>query len=118
MAMQEIPFDSANPHFAQVVELDGQQYRMRVCYNQRADRYVLDMALADGTPFVAGMRIIPERDLLRRYIYHSAHPGGALFCKLLDVTSDAAPAFGELGPGKRCTLWYIPVDDLVTGTPL
>lgn len=109
MALQPVrfPFDPDVPHFTQTVELDGRRYVARVVYNQRADRYTLDLQLEGGEVLVTGVRMVPGRPLLRRYLYRDAHPGGELMLVVLDSSSDEAPKLGEIGTGKRTELWYL-----------
>jgi hypothetical protein len=109
------PFDPVVPHFDEVVELDGRRYSCRVVYNQRADRYTLDLALEGGDALASGVRIIPGRPLLRRYSYRASHPGGELVLIVLEQ-SDAAPGLGEVGDGKRTELWYLPAELVATAS--
>ncbi len=102
------PFDPQAPHFSQRVELDGRRYDCRVTYNQRADRYDLDLTLEGGEVLALGVRLVPGRPLLRRYLYRDSHPGGELFLVSLDATNDSAPGLGEIGDGRRCQLAYFP----------
>lgn len=103
---------SVDAHQDFITELDGTKYRIQLRYNQRADRYLMNVLLEDQTPCVSGITIVPNTGLLYRYFAESWAPPGEIYCVINHGTDDSAPGLGELGIGLRCSLVYISIVDI------
>lgn len=101
--MLTIPVNPNAVHQDLSVELDGKPYRLQIRYNQRADRYALNVLTGDGVELMMGAVIVPNRDFLLRVYHNPAHPGGILSC-LANPGNNDMPRFGDLG--ARCQLVY------------
>ncbi len=90
------------------VLLDGTWYGLRLCFNTRMRSWTLDVAAADGTPLVLGLRVVVGVSLLAP-IGVQGLPRGQLF---------AVDALGEgRDPGRddlreRVELVYRPAADV------
>lgn len=60
MASFEVATFSELPAFEQVVELDGQEYRLRLEYKSRTGSWYLDLRDTTGREIVVGRRLSPE----------------------------------------------------------
>ena len=110
---QDISFDAEHAHFDQITELEGTKYLLQFRYNQRADRYAMNVLLEDGTPLVHGLRLCPSRDLLGHVYYKPEHPGGIVAVLVRSGQDDGMPGFGEIGSdGQRTKLLYFSVADM------
>jgi hypothetical protein len=109
MALQVIPTTPGEPYYSQTTRLDGRDYLLRFSYNQRLERWFLDLHDEEGTPLVQGLRLIANWSLLRSYQWDERIPQGKLFVG--DVTGDGTPpTLNELGTGRRCQLYYQPAE--------
>ncbi len=105
MAALLIPTVLDAEYWTQKTRLDGRDYLLRFSYNQRLDRYFLDLLDDEETPLVQGIRLVTNWPLLRHYRWDERVPPGELMAISLQ-TDVTPPRFGELGEGRRCELTY------------
>ena len=105
MAAYTIPLPDQTPFFDQVTNLDGTDYLLSFRYNQREARFYLTIGAPDGTIYASGAALVCNWGLFRN-VQDSRMPPGVLIVLPMGP-DDTAPALGELGPGKRCELWYL-----------
>jgi hypothetical protein len=110
MTIQIIPTSADEPSFTQRTTLDGAVYVFSFRLNQRENTYRFDIALSDGTPIASGVKVVPNRPLLERIAYNLSAPKGILVA-IAGGTDESCPGLGELGEGRRVTLYYGPVAD-------
>lgn len=104
-----------DPYYDQTVTLDGRPYLLTFRYNQREDRWYMDVADVDSNADIAnGIKIVVGVDLLAKWRYLANCPAGVLVCNNNSQTDDSAPGLSELGPGLRCELMYITLADAQT----
>jgi len=63
----EVPIASLNAKSSQTVALDGVVYRLTFVFNTRCLAWGMDIATQDGTVIVAGIKLLPQIDLLFRH---------------------------------------------------
>lgn len=71
----QIPVDNLDYDQQFSVELDGVVYRMRICWNDRFGRYVLDLSDEFGTLLVGGIPLLAGESLLTPYTDQAVPPG-------------------------------------------
>jgi hypothetical protein len=72
-------------HFDQRVELDGTTYVFTFHWNARMNLWMLDVGLPGEDVAVAGVTVVSNRFLFRRYHYRNGVPPGELLA--LDPTN-------------------------------
>lgn len=108
--MITIPILEDTPFIDQVTNLDGVDYLLQIRYNQRQQRFSISIGSPDGTLYRAGKAIVcnnplfPQAEDLR-------FPPGLLIAMSSDIDT-SPPKIGELGPGKRVELYYMPAAEL------
>lgn len=92
MIPYEIPFTKEPQTFT--IPLGAVSYRLTTSWCSPAACWTLDIALADGTPLVSSIPIVPGVDLLKQYAYLGIV--GKLF---VQSSGDATrvPGFADLG---------------------
>lgn len=100
----EIPIRPGMPLFDLRAELDGQTYRLVFDWNGRNERYYLTIYTDDGTLALAGVKMIANWPLLRKYPYENLPPGELV---LADLTESGEQARIE-NIGEAFRLWYYP----------
>jgi hypothetical protein len=104
MAIVQIP-TWPDPYYLQKVRLDGRDFVLHFAFNQREDRWSLDIHDDEDEPIVQGLKLLANWPLLRHYRWNESLPPGELI--VMDLTGDGAPpGLDELGDGKRCQLIY------------
>jgi hypothetical protein len=112
MAWTQISIDPSATYWTQVATLDGTPYLLTFKYNTREAVYYFDISSEDGSiDYALGVKVVPDFPLLRTY-GAGGGPPGEIVAMRVDTTSDAAPALGELGTGKRVLLVYVDATDL------
>jgi|SRR5581483_1588300 len=99
-----------DPFYTQTTVLEGVSYVLTFKYNQRENAWYFDIAQADATPIISGVKIICNRPLTRRFASISKPPGE--FLAISNNGDNTLPGAGELGDGKRVTLLYLTSDEL------
>lgn len=90
MAIVSIPLSPVETDYTQRVILDGVEFVFRFFYSEREQRWYFDLATNEETQIVAGLKLVPGIDLLKRVV-SDEKPQGTLF--LLDLTE------ADLDPG-------------------
>lgn len=107
----DIPTVAGVPYYTLRTRLDGRDYNMRFAWNERAERWHLDIMTDTGELLVAGIKLVANWPLLRFYHSDSRLPPGEL--SVIDLTPDGSPpGLSDLEIGARCTLTYYPTTDL------
>ena len=75
MAVLKIPTRSDLPSYSQKIELDGTIYSLRIRYNERLERWVLDIKDQEETPLVMGVVMLTGVALLAQHVAEGAPPG-------------------------------------------
>jgi hypothetical protein len=99
----------ADPFYSFGIALEGVPYVFDFRYNQREDSWYLGVALPDGTELITGVKVVCNRDLLRRAADVRLPPGRLM--ALANAEDDDPPGLGELGEDKRVTLVYFTSDE-------
>jgi hypothetical protein len=95
-------------HWDQATTLDGSTFQLAFTYNQREDCYYLDVSDLEGVPIYVGVKVVCHTMLLRKCADADRAPAGDFWCE--STTGNLAPpGLGELAPGARCVLLYVPV---------
>lgn len=63
------------PAWVQEVVLDGQNYQLRAIWNDGFGYWTLDVLDGAGSVIVAGLRLVPNWELIRRYGDPALPPG-------------------------------------------
>lgn len=105
----EIPItENEQSRFTQVTPLDGVDFLFEFRWNEREQRWYMDLRSIDGTALFMGAKIVADWSLLRLYTRDEDRPAGEIYAH--DTTGDGDPRLGELG--TRVRLIYIPEDEL------
>jgi hypothetical protein len=108
MATVLIPTALDASYWTQKTRLDGRDYVLRFSYNEREDRYTLDLHDEQDEPLVQAIRLLTGWPLLRYHHWDERVPPGELMA--ISLQGDQTPArFGELGEGRRVELTYFEV---------
>ena len=101
---REVPIASLNAKSSQTVALDNTVYRLTFVFNTRCLAWGMDIATQDGTVIVAGIKLLPQVDLLFRH-KDTRLPKGRLFA--VDVEDgDEAPRPEKNQLGTKMRLLY------------
>lgn len=94
-----------NPYYRMRSRLDGRDYVLDFSYNEREERWYLDIYDEAEVPLAMGLKLIANWSLLFRYRYDPRMPQGEMV--VADTTGDGTPpTLLELGINKRCELIY------------
>ncbi len=96
--MLTIAIPQGSAFFQQRVELEGTNYVLDFGWNARARLWVLGVQSDEGVDALAGIAIVTNRPLLRRFHHLAVPPGELLF---LNNGAVDAPGFDGL-----TELWY------------
>jgi len=97
----EVPVASLNAKSSQTVNLEDTVYRFTFVFNTRCLAWDMTIAEQDGTVIIAGIKLLPQVNLLFRH-KDARLPPGQLWA--LDVQEDATatrPLKSELGSKLR-----------------
>ncbi len=88
--------------------LDGIQYRLRLCWNDRGGFWTLSIRTPAGSSLLEGVKVVPNYTLLKPYHRPGIPPG-----ELLVITADTMQAVGrqDFADG-RATLVYATEDEV------
>lgn len=100
----------AGPASTQIVTLDGVRVSLRVWWNARVQRWLLDVATGAGEPIASGLALVTGRSLLSRFGLRDDLPPGVLTA--LDTANTGLEA-GRDDLGTRVRLYYYDTDELV-----
>lgn len=111
MAALLIPTRQGEPYYTQRTRLDGREYNLRFAWNQRIERWFLDINDGDGVPIVLGLKLTSNWPLLRAYRYDPRVPPGEL-AAMTSPKDNVPPGLNDMGKGLRCELTYFAATDL------
>jgi uroporphyrinogen-III decarboxylase len=74
-----IPTSTRLSDYTQTVRLGGADYRIRLAWAERERRWFFDLWTGDGTPLVAGKKVVADR-CLNRLVTSSLGPPGGIWC--------------------------------------
>jgi hypothetical protein len=107
MAILEIPTNSDNPSWSEIIALEGIGYLLSFTWNNRDNSWVLDIQLPDETPIIMGIKMITNYELLGTYAEQNM-PEGSM---VLYDTSGAREDCTRDELGNRWKLYYVTSDD-------
>lgn len=107
--MQTIPVTQGSAFFQQRVDLEGTTYVLEFSWNARASRWFLSVLNQDDVLLVAGLAMVSNRLLLRRFKYLDGMPSGDLV--MADLT-ETIPYAGYDQLGTDVTLVYFTAAEL------
>jgi len=97
----EVPVASLNAQSTQTVALDGVVYRLVFTFSTRRLAWDMTIGQQDGTVLVAGIKLLPNIDLLNRH-KNVLLPKGRLYAVDVEEGSDATrPDKNQLGTKLR-----------------
>lgn len=102
MALIEIPTRSDLKAYEFQIELDGAVYTLGFRYNERMDRWIMDISSAVGTELLNGVVLLTNIPLTDDYVIDGAPPG-RFICE--DRTGQNADA-GRDDLGNNIRLLY------------
>jgi len=105
MTIQIVPTSPDEAFYSQRTTLDGVVYVLTFRLNQRENTYRFDLALSDGTLLASGVKVVCNRPLLERIAWNLQAPKGVLVA-IAGGADESCPGLGELGEGRRVTLYY------------
>jgi hypothetical protein len=105
MPAQIIP-TSADPFCTQTTTLDGTPYVLTFAFNARAACFYLSLATLDGEPVASGLKLVCQWNLLLKCASPLRPPGMLLVVS--NTNDNSTPGLGDLVPGGRCQLVYLP----------
>ena len=100
------------PHWDQITQLDGTDYRLSFRYNQREKRYSLSLFTPDDEPIAEGAKLVVGWPLFLYSVNPLLPPGQLIVVNSSLDTTD--PDMGELGIGKRCELMYFTAEEVAS----
>lgn len=75
MAILTLPVDQDAPWYQFTITLDDASYTIEMAFNTRAERWMLTLSDAVGTPVVASIPVLIQRDLLSPFRTLAVPPG-------------------------------------------
>lgn len=102
--MIKLPLYS-DPLYTFNTSLDGVEYRFKLDYSQRADRWYLGIFDAEGSPIRVGIKLSPCVNLVRLCSWDPRSPEKGIV--VFDLAAgEAAESPGIFDLERRVTLWY------------
>lgn len=99
-----LPLSTAFAWYTFRVGLSGVQYTFTVRYDSRMDRWILDLADAQGSPVIIGVPLLIGLNLLGRFTGQTNVPIGKFYAT--DNTSQSTQPT-RYSFGITHTLWYL-----------
>lgn len=93
----EIPLRSDVYSYTQKVTISNVVYTLRLKYNLRMDRWVLDLATDDGTDILIGLPLLPGPPITYRFIDRKANVPEGQFLIVDETEADRTPTKDTLG---------------------
>lgn len=90
------------------IELDNRAYQMEVRWNSRKEFWTLDILTRDNIPIIRGLKMMPNVEMIRRYVDHKLPPGAI-------VPTDITGKLEKIGRDDledKIKLVYIPKAEL------
>lgn len=94
-----------DPLYTYQTTLDGVEYRLKLDYSQRADRWYLSVFDAEGDPIRQGIKLSIGVNLVRLWASDPRAP--SLVLMVFDLSAgELGESPGLFDPERRVTLWY------------
>ena len=97
----------------QDITLGGFKYNFIYSFNERDNRWRIDIYNVDNTPVITGVKIMENQSLLERYILEDFNHGD-IYCLRIHETPDPVGR-DNLGPGLAYSLFYF-TNEEIAGT--
>lgn len=94
--------------------LDGVDYKLRFKFNTRDSRWYMDIYAKDDSAIVLGTKIVCLYPLLNSGLSNRLPPG--FFYAGSGTIDNSPPGVNDLGIGRRCQLYYYPVNTATIGS--
>jgi len=122
-----VPTTSAFPDYTQRTTLDGREYILRFIFNEREQRWYLDIFSSDETPLALGLKLVVNWNLLRRETDERLPPGELYAIDFSGAANESAPSdadaatllqlardpgLNDLGADGRVGLMYFDAEEL------
>lgn len=106
MAVILIPVTLDAPYSSQRTRLEGRDFNLVFRYNQREERFYLDISDEENNPLQLGIKVNANWPLIFHSHWDPRMPPGQLWA--FSLTEDKTPpTLHELGKGRRVELTYI-----------
>ena len=102
----KIPTQQGLPFYTQRVTLDGRDYNLRFAWNQRLERWYLDIRDGADVSLLVGLKLVTNWPLLLAYHHDERLPAGELVV-MTSLPDNSPPGYMDLGVGLRCELTYL-----------
>ncbi len=102
MSFEILPARNDLPWYRFKITLDDVIYTLKIRYNTRMQRWILDIADGSNVDLVTGLPILLERNIAGQYVF-SGLPESVFFCTD-DTNQGSQPT--RLSFGVTHTLWY------------
>lgn len=99
-----------DPFYTMTTTLDGSDYLLEFRYNQREAAWYFNISLTDGSLLVAGVKVVCNRSLLKRFADVRLPPG--VLVAFANTTDHSVPGLADLGEDRRATLMYYSASEL------
>jgi len=100
-----IPTIPGRPYYNLRTKLDNTDYTLRFAWNQRLERWSMDILSIQDIVLVSGIKLVSNWPLLRYYQWDLRVPQGEVMA--VDLSPDLSPpGIDDLGVGLRCELTY------------
>jgi hypothetical protein len=103
-----IPIFKGEPLYNERVRLEGKDYIFRFDFNNREQRFYMNIKSEDGTPQLTGVKVVANWPLITRHRFNSALPPGELIAIDLE-TNGVPPVLADFG--SRVKLYYYASDE-------
>ena len=110
MALLKIPTRNDLPSYLQRVELESVIYNLSFRYNERMDRWVMDIQDQEENNILMGIVLLTNVPLLQQYVIDGLPPGDFI---LLHREEDNDANAGREDLGDSINLFYQESEDLV-----
>jgi len=104
-----VPTSPDLPFYEQQSTIDGVDYTLTFRYNQREEAFYLSFGDVEGNDIVKGLKLVCDWPLLLGHREPNL-PTGEFYVFSSLLGDDNQPKIGELGDGRRCSLYYLPFD--------
>jgi hypothetical protein len=102
-----VPTSPDDPFYSQTSELDGVEYILIFRYNQREKSWYLSLQDSEEIEILSGLKLVCDIPLFGLHRGPKTPPGELM---VLSGNGDTtSPDIGELGPERRCQLYYLPL---------
>ena len=74
----EIPIEETGPHIEQVTDLEGTSFVFTFRWNEREQRWYLDLRDTDGAAILLGVKMVANWQILRLLVDSDRRPPGEI----------------------------------------